>query len=123
MSNSLLHRILPLLQGFSEGSPLLAIGLGLVMITGNATYAYSTKKDIKIVPKNKYQLYHNHTSLYINDNENKQYKVPTSFWYWQWDATEIWNSLEVGKTYEVKVYGWRIPVMGLYPNIIGIKEK
>lgn len=58
----------------------------------------------------------------INDNENKQFIIPMSLWYWQWDAPEIWCKAEENKTYNITTYGYRIPMLCIYPNIIKIQK-
>jgi Protein of unknown function (DUF1523) len=34
----------------------------------------------------------------------------------------VYGALDVGKTYQMKVYGWRIPFFSMYPNIVWVKE-
>jgi hypothetical protein len=44
--------------------------------------------------------------------------VNNSIWYWKWDSIEDWNKMLEGEKYGVGVYGVRIPVLGIFPNIV-----
>lgn len=45
-----------------------------------------------------------------------------SLWHWKWSSSDIQGDLKEGQTYKVKVYGWRVPFLSWYRNIIEIKE-
>lgn len=96
------------------------IGVGVVC---HGIYAYTTKAEDEIEIQNKY-LVVNHigTHFALNTNDGKQFMIPSSVWYWQFDVPEKWNKLEVGQKYKVKTYGYRIPALGLFPNIVEIKD-
>ena len=36
------------------------------------------------------------------------------------DSSDRWGQIEIGKTYEVEVYGWRIRFLSMYPDIIKV---
>jgi|SRR3989339_1170925 len=40
---------------------------------------------------------------------------------WKWNSSDIQAELEVGKKYDIKAYGWRIPMFSAYENIINAK--
>ena len=48
--------------------------------------------------------------------------MPSSIWFWQFKSPELWRSLEAGKTYSVQSYGWRMPLLGMFPNIVDAHE-
>lgn len=42
-------------------------------------------------------------------------------WFWlKFNSSSIHGRLERGKTYTVRVYGWRIGFFSMYPNIVSI---
>lgn len=41
-------------------------------------------------------------------------------WFFKFNSADIQNTFEVGKTYRVKVYGFRIPFFSMYRNIVKI---
>ena len=95
---------------------LLIIATGL---TGHSIYALSTsKKDSSVVVK-KYKMVRNgFTEFMIIDNKGRHFNVNNSLWYWKWNSVEDWSNIEEGDELYFKYYGWRMPFLGLFPNII-----
>jgi hypothetical protein len=86
-------------------------------------YAYETYDSDEIVVDSKYQIYSGPVTFFaLNLSDGRQMIIPHSLWYWQFDVTEKWNSLEIGKSYKVAKYGIRYPCFGMYPNIIDIRQ-
>lgn len=107
-------------QKFSKTSASI-VALGVFM---HATYSYGSRRnDIeKITIENKYQIFNKGTTHFVvSTTKGKQMIIPYSLWYWQFDVPEKWDSLEVGKTYKVKTYGYRIPFLGMFENIVQIR--
>lgn len=40
----------------------------------------------------------------------------------KFNSSDIQAKLEVGNTYEFTTYGWRVPFLSMYPNIIGVER-
>jgi hypothetical protein len=95
---------------------LLVIAAGL---TGHGVYALSTsKKDSSIVVK-KYEMVRNgFTEFMIIDNKGRHFNINNSLWYWKWNSIEDWSNIKEGEQLYFKYYGWRLPFLGLFPNII-----
>lgn len=51
------------------------------------------------------------------------FKVQDSFTRGMFSSADRYAAIEVGETYEITTYGWRIPFMSAFPNIIEAKEK
>lgn len=42
---------------------------------------------------------------------------------WKWNSADFYNDMKVGKTYDLKVSGWRVaPVLSWFPNVVEFKE-
>lgn len=87
--------------------------------TGHGVYALSTsKKDSSVIVK-KYKMVRNgFTEFMIIDNKGMHFNVNNSLWYWKWNSVEDWSNMKEGDELYFKYYGWRLPVLGLFPNII-----
>lgn len=97
-------------------------GIGF-MVTGHALYAASTQKTHTIVVKNKYEFCRNGFSeLIVVDENNNHYNVNNSFWFWKWNSIEDWNRVEPKQHLHIHYYGWRSPILGLFPNIVRMKQ-
>lgn len=59
----------------------------------------------------------------IVDNNKNTYKVTDLFFKFKFNSTDIYNNLDIGKTYKVKISGFRIPFLSEYQNINKIVEE
>lgn len=59
---------------------------------------------------------------YLVYTDNGTYEITDSLAYWRWDSSDLYGKIKVGKTYEAKVYGWRIPIFSSYKNIVSVEE-
>jgi hypothetical protein len=127
MSRSFLNK-LQILKSVSVDSDVhpIAVGglVGLVGLTigGHACYTYYTKQTKTITIDKKYKFVRNGmTEFMVVDYENKHYNVNNSIWFWKWDSIEDWNNIKTGETLNVKYYGYRIPILGVFPNIVKVE--
>jgi hypothetical protein len=58
----------------------------------------------------------------IIDKNGHHYNVNNSFWYWKWNSIEDCCQLETNNEIHIKYYGYRVPVFGIFPNIISNKH-
>lgn len=85
----------------------------------HALYAYSTNNKEEIKVSNKYQIINKgETQFMIVDDKGRHFVINNSLWYWKWDSIEDWEKIKNGDTLKVKYYGFRSPLLGLFPNII-----
>ncbi len=105
---------------FSAIIPVLGIGAG---------YAYSTKFKDQITIKDKYYTTVNYpkngitrTICNICDNQGRHFKVDQNLWFWKFNSTNLWSSLDEGGTYNIEGYGLRFDPLRIYPNIISVDK-
>ena len=65
------------------------------------------------------------TSYYLvygddDDGNTVVLKNKDSLWRWKWNSSDIQGQLKEGKTYEITVTGYRVPIFSQYENIINI---
>ena len=53
----------------------------------------------------------------MDENANV-YKLSNSVFLLHFTSAEVMMKLEKDKQYVVKGYGWRVPFLGMYPNIV-----
>ena len=131
MSNHLFQLLSGWLSALSHKSSTItsndrmvnAISLG-IMGLGHAIYARGTEKEEVIHVAHTYQMVRTgRTEFMVVDQRGRHFNVNNSLWYWKWDAVEEWSQIQKGETRRVRMYGWRLPVWGMFPNIIGIEKK
>lgn len=94
-----------------------------ILIGGNFCYAIGTKEEKEIIVSKKYQFTKNGvTEFMVIDKYGKHYNVNNSVWYWKWTSIEDWCSIEENNKIKIKFYGWRVPVFGMFPNIVETKK-
>jgi hypothetical protein len=121
MSKTFLHGFTKIMKNIPIEDRITFSGIGLV---GHALYSYSTFKRNTIKIHKKYTFTQNSNTLFmIIDENDKHYNVNNSFWYWKWDSIEDWNTLRENDSINIKYYGYRVPFLGFFPNIICCKDK
>lgn len=56
------------------------------------------------------------------DEDKNTYKITDLFFKFKFDSTDLYNELEKGYTYKIKISGTRIKILSEYPNINEIEE-
>ena len=91
----------------------------LILFIINLIYVYSTKQNKIITIKNStYFRQSKYGYNLVSDSNNNVYQVKNSIYYLFFNSAELYQELEINKTYNITYYGYRIPFLNLYPNII-----
>ena len=62
------------------------------------------------------------TSKYLVFTENETFENTDSLLHFKFDSSEVYGQLEEGETYSAKVYGFRVPFLSMYRNIVFVEE-
>jgi hypothetical protein len=98
----------------------LRFGILSTVLAGHGIYAYSTEEKDAIVVTKKYKMNRNgFTDFMVIDDKGRHFNVNNSLWYWKWDSIEDWHRIQEKSEEKllIKYYGWRMPILGLFPNI------
>jgi hypothetical protein len=94
-------------------------GISCLAIMGHCTYTFKTTNNKIIDVVDKYKFTRNgYTEFMIIDKHGDHYNVNNSLWYWKWNSIEDWHKIQTNKQLIMKYYGFRIPLLGIFPNII-----
>jgi len=103
------------------GIPLILIAL---MFT-NAPYQLLTQRTLEAVTISDKQISTetdkdtgNVVSTYLIYTNQGVFRNDDARWFLKFDSSDFYGNLEKGKTYDLKVYGWRIAFFSMYPNIV-----
>jgi len=95
-----------------------------VAIISGAAYQYGTAREVEITIQDKGRIVKGSVdgleSYYLIFTENATYKNKDTFLYLKFRSSDLQGEFQVGQTYNVKVYGWRIGIFSTYPNIVKI---
>ena len=106
-------------QLLKSNDPVIVFTTGVSMITCNFLYALFTREEKEIIVKKKYTFDRSgFTDFMVIDSNGKHYNLNNSLWYWKWDSIEDWHSIKEEQKLHTLTYGWRVPILGLFPNIV-----
>lgn len=104
---------------------LTIISLVLVLVVGYSFLYYKTKETVNVTVKTKERI-----SYYTNKQFHSKYMVYTEtevfectddFFMGKWNSSDVYNQLDAGKSYKVKVIGFRVPFLSMYRNILSVE--
>ena len=106
-----------------SNNPVILLTTSATMISSNFFYAILTREEKEIIVKKKYKFDRSgFTEFMIIDSNDKHYNLNNSLWYWKWDSIEDWHSIKEEQKLHSLTYGWRIPILGLFPNIVSCQN-
>lgn len=113
-------------SSISGGAFLTILFAILVLFTYPFAY-YSSGDIIELTVDEKERITsgsgNNISSKFIVYTENEVFENTDSWLFFKFSSADLQNKLEVGKRYQVKVAGWRIPFLSWYRNIVEIKSE
>jgi hypothetical protein len=100
---------------------LYALVLPILLFGYPAAYYFSSET-ISITIKDKERITtgsgESISSKFIIYSESEVFENTDSWLFFKFNSADYQNKLEVGKTYKVKVAGWRIPFLSTYRNVV-----
>jgi hypothetical protein len=61
-------------------------------------------------------------STYLIFTDHGVFRNDDAGWFVKYNSSDVYGNLDVGKRYRFKVYGWRIPIFSMYPNLVKAEE-
>ena len=58
----------------------------------------------------------------LEDNSVRVFQNTDSWLEWKFGSSDMYAGIKKGKMYDFKTYGWRVPFLSWYENIIDAKE-
>ena len=106
-------------QLLKSNNPVFLFTSSVTMISCNLFYAVFTREEKEIIVKKKYKFDRSgFTEFMIIDSNDKHYNLNNSLWYWKWDSIEDWYLIKEEQKLNTLTYGWRVPILGMFPNIV-----
>ena len=85
-------------------------------------YTYGTVTTLKIDVVKTERVSKDGDSRYLVFTKDETFENTDSFLHMKFNSSDLHGALEVGNSYTVKVYGWRIPLFSSYRNIVSIEN-
>lgn len=96
----------------------------LVFLSLPFLYAYGTQQSREITVRKMERIVSSNggSSKYLIFAEDGVYENTDNILYSKFNSADIYSQLQKGKTYMCDIYGWRVPLLSIYPNIVKCKE-
>lgn len=104
---------------------IVGIVLGMIgIIWWNWQITYGNIQSIEITVKDKYvkRSGSEEDKYLVVDSEGNTYEITDLTFIGKWNSTDLYNKLEIGKTYKIETSGIRNGFLSMYPNINKIEE-
>ena len=89
-----------------------------IFLVLNAIYAYGTRFEKTIRVKEVNSLRGKYGTNVVADHDGTVYSVSNSIYYLFFNSAELYTQFDAEKNYIITGYGYRIPILGIFPNII-----
>ncbi len=110
---------------------ILKYGIPVILIAllfTNLPYQWLTQRSLdNVLIKDKQIVTESETrdgkviSTYLIYTDHGVFRNDDAGWFLKYNSSDFYGELDVGKRYRLKVYGWRIPILSMYPNIVRMK--
>jgi len=112
---------------------ILLLGIPALILIGlmftNAPYQWLTQRTLEDVMIKDKQISTESdrkkdkvVSTYLIYTDRGVFRNDDAGWFVKFNSSDVYGNLDVGKRYRMKVYGWRIPIFSMYPNIVRVEE-
>jgi hypothetical protein len=103
------------------------VGLVVISSVGTSIAAHFDRDTyIGIVTEKQIKRYNEQDKYLIftklSNGEVRVFENTDSLIEGKFNSSDVYGSIEKGKTYKFETYGWRLPFFSAYENIIGAKE-
>lgn len=102
---------------YKQNKMIVFVIVFFILISFMYSYFSTFKKVITV--KEKYSIMSGkYGQNVITDSDGNVYSISNSMYHNFFTATELFTKIAVGQTYRVNGFGYRIPFLSIYPNII-----
>lgn len=108
---------------------LVFILIGVIIVGGVLAFGYTSFNDhtYTVTVTDKERVYQKDSSKYLiftkdKDNNERVFEDTDNVLRFKFNSSDLFGELKQNKTYNIKVVGYRIPILSWYENIISIEE-
>lgn len=101
---------------------IIVIGSILIVFAGSAILPYTTQDTITTKVNEKERVNRSRSSKYLIFTEAEVLENTDNVFIWKFNSSDVYGDIKTNKTYKFTVYGWRIPFLSMYRNIVRCEE-
>lgn len=100
------------------GIPIILLLIISFKIAGN----YFTKYTVEDKVLSEARITTAHSGYYLIYGDKETYTDTDSLIYWKFNSSDVYGHIQSGHTYRFTIYGWRVPFLSWYRNILTYQE-
>lgn len=108
----------------------IVIGFAAFILVASIIFSaalYFTEETVEVLITDKERIVESSengvTSKYLVFSETEVFENTDTFLFFKWNSSDVQGQLIPGHMYRVRVYGFRVPFLSMYRNIIEVKEE
>ena len=101
---------------------IITVIVMLIIMFGYSIAYYSSAGSKTITVESKERVNKRDSSKYLIFCKGETLENTDSWLFFKFSSSDVYRELIPGKTYNVKVAGWRVPFLSMYENIIKINK-
>jgi len=101
---------------------IIVLAFGILATLAMYGLGYYDEEHITVTIKDKERVNKNSDSYYLVYTDKEVFTIQDSMVKMRWNSSDVYGALEIGKTYDLTAYGWRIEYTSSYRNILEYKE-
>lgn len=98
----------------------------ILMLIISVSYQYGTVEHYVVTIEEKERIVtgsgKDMSSKYLVFTDKKVFQNTDALFHLKFSSSDLQGRLKVGRTYKLKTYGWRIPFLSTYENIVSIED-
>ena len=102
--------------------PIITVVAISLLIIGMIGFPYWTADTVTFTVSEKERIMSRNSSKYLVFTESEVFENSDSLMRWKWGSSDLYGELKEGATYKADVYGWRIPFLSMYRNIVSVTK-
>ena len=102
-------------------SEVLVVVVVLVLLALPIGIYISTIDTLEVEINDKERIVDGDESKYLIFTEDEVFENSDTIFFLKFNSSDVYNALDIGERYEIKVVGLRIPALSRYRNIVGIE--
>lgn len=105
---------------------VIGIAIIIILLVGSPVVLYLTgyydDDTVTVTVTGKERVMKDQSSYYLIFSDKEVFTIQDTLIKQQWASSDIYGHIEEGKTYKFTVYGWRVPFLSWYRNIVSYQE-
>lgn len=98
--------------------PFVIAGIVAILLIAYPAALYSSETTATVTVTKTERITSGNTGYYLVFTKQGVFANADSIWFGKFNSSDLYATIKEGDTLRLRVAGWRVPFMSMYPNII-----